>query len=214
VVCAWVAGPACSAASTFVRAASARLDRSRVQRSRRAVAASSGSSAAGCWSDCAAPRSRSLRSVPTRSTARAAASAITPVAMPTPSRPPNGISPNAPPKTHAIMSVVSEWAKALARTCSRTRSWTVASTASLARPADAAATRQNRATLNRLKAIVAYRPAAAVSTVAPACSSTGRRMRSRAPTALPRNAPRPRPAATTPSAPAPASENPKIFVGI
>ena len=77
------------------------------------------------------PRSRSLRSAPTRSTARAANRAVRTAAMAMPSRPPNGISPIAPPNTQAIMRIVSEWAKALARTCSGTRSWMVASTAQL-----------------------------------------------------------------------------------
>ena len=73
-----------------------------------------------------------------------------PAAMPSPTRPGNGIRPTAPPATHASMSSVSECANALARTCSGICSWIEASTASFARPLTIAVTRHSMITVPRL----------------------------------------------------------------
>ena len=98
---------------------------------------------------------------------------------------PNGMRPTAPPRTQATMSRVSEWANALARTCSSTRSWIEASTASFARPLAIAVTRHSRATAPRESRSAAMRATNAASAMPIACSRAGRWMRRRVPMAWP-----------------------------
>jgi hypothetical protein len=108
--------------------------------------------------------------------------------------------PTAPPTTHAMISTVSEWPNALARSRSGTRSWMLASMVSFAMPLTIAVTSANSAAVTRLYATVASTPAAAVMTSPADCNASGRRMRSLVPMAVDRNVPIASDPATTPTA--------------
>src|SRR5690606_30219981 len=136
-----------------------------------------------------AARSTSRRSRTAVTTAYPAATTANPAATERPSRPGTGTRPSPPPATNASMSRVSEWANAVARCRSGTRSWMEESTASLAKPLATATTTQHGTAVGSAYRTAANVVTAAAATRPTACTTAGRRSRSRLPTATARNVP-------------------------